>query len=138
MIFLLLIFGISYSASAQMIDLMGNLTINGMMTTQATKGYSTANLQLKKNKLSEELQIKNMEIQTLMLSNPQNVSRETFFISGYSASAQIEDRDGFSITLNGIEKELCQRIENQFAGSKKIKKNQNNICFDKNNIKFYY
>jgi len=138
MILFFLILISSFSASAQMTDLMGSLAIQGMMTTQSVKGYTVANLQIKKNKLAQELQIKNMEIQTLMLNNPQNVSRETFLIGGYFASAQKENIGGFSITVKGIEKELCRSLENQFAGSKKIKINQNNICSDKNNIKFYY
>lgn len=138
MILFLLLFGISIPASAQMTDLMGSLAIDGMMNAQAVKGYSASNIQIKKNKIAQELQIKNMEIQTFMLTNPQNVSRETFWIAGYSASAQLENNGAFSITVKGIEKFLCQEIENQFAGSKKIEKNKNNTCFDKNNIKFYY
>ena len=138
MIFLLLILGISFSVSAQMTDLMGSLAIDGMMNAQAVKGYNAANTQMKKNNLAQELQIKNIEIQTLMVSNPQNVSRETFSILGYSASAQVENDGGFSITLTGVEKALCQSLENKFASTKKIKINQNNICSEKNNIKFYY
>ena len=46
MIFILFLFtlGISNSVFAQMIDLMGNLTIDGMMNTQAVKGYNAINL----------------------------------------------------------------------------------------------
>ena len=138
MILFLLLLGTSFSASAQMIDLMGSLAVDGMVNAQAAKSYGVANLQMKKNRLAQELQIKNMEIQTLMLTNSQNVSRETFSIAGYSASAQLENNGGFSITIKGVEKILCQRIENQFSGSKKVEKNNNNICSDKNNIKFYY
>ena len=138
MILFLLVLGISFSASAQLTDLMGSLAVDGMMNAQAVRGYNTANTQIKKNNIAQELQIKNIEIQTLMMTNPQNVSRETFSISGYSASAQTEDQGGFSITLSGVEKTLCQSFENKFAGAKKIKINQNNICSDKNNIKFYY
>ena len=86
MILFLLLLGVAVPASAQMTDLMGSLAIDGMMNAQAAKGYSAANLQMKKNKLAQELQIKNMEIQTLMITNPQNVSRETFSIAGYPAS----------------------------------------------------
>ena len=138
MILFLLILGTSLSASAQMTDLMGMLAIDGMMNAQAAKGYSTANLQMKKNRIAQELQIKNMEIQTLMLMNPKNVSRETFSVAGYSASAQSESNGGFSITLKNVEKAICQGIGNQFAGARRIKINQNNTCSDKNNIKFYY
>ena len=138
MILFLLILGTSLSASAQMTDLMGTLAIDGMMNAQAAKGYSTANLQMKKNRIAQELQIKNMEIQTLILTNPKNVSRETFSVAGYSASAQSESNGGFSITLKNVEKAICQGIGNQFAGAQKIKINQNNTCSDKNNIKFYY
>ena len=138
MILFLLVLGISFSASAQLTDLMGSLAVDGMMNAQAVRGYNTANTQIKKNNIAQELQIKNIEIQTLMMTNPQNVSRETFSISGYSASAQTEDQGGFSITLSGVEKTLCQSFGNKFASAKKIKINQNNICSDKNNIKFYY
>ena len=138
MILFLLLLGMSVPASAQMTDLMGSLAIDGMMNAQAARGYNTANLQMKKNQIAQELQIKNMEIQAVMLTNPRNVSRETFLIAGYSASAQSESNGGFSITLKGVEKALCQGIENQFAGSKKVEKNKNNTCSDKNNIKFYY
>lgn len=138
MILFLLILGTSLSASAQMTDLMGSLAIDGMMNAQAAKGYSTANLQMKKNRIAQELQIKNMEIQTLMITNPQNVSRETFLIAGYSASARSESNGEFSITLKNVEKAVCNGLENQFAGAKRIKINQNNICLDKNIIKFYY
>ena len=138
MILFLLILGTSLSASAQMTDLMGTLAIDGMMNAQAAKGYSTANLQMKKDRIAQELQIKNVEIQTLMLTNPKNVSRETFSVAGYSASAQSESNGGFSITLKNVEKAICQGIGNQFAGARKIKINQNNTCSDKNNIKFYY
>ena len=127
MILFLLILGTSLSASAQMTDLMGSLAIDGMMNAQATKGYSAANLQ-----------IKNMEIQTLMITNPQNVSRETFSVAGYPAFARSESSGEFSITLKNVEKALCIGIENQFSGAKKIIKNQNNNCLDKNIIKFYY
>ena len=136
-LFLLMLF-FTMPSSAQMTDLLGGLAVDGMMTAQGVKGYNTANIQLKKNKIAQELQIKNIEIQTLMMSNPQNVSRETFSVSGYSAFAQSEDDGGFSITIKGVEKSLCSKIENKFAGAKKIKINQNNICSDKNNIKFYY
>ena len=138
MILFLLILGTSLSVSAQMTDLMGTLAIDGMMNAQAAKGYSAANLQMKKNKLAQELQIKNMEIQSLMLSKPKNVSRETFSVAGYSAAAQSESNGGFSITLKNVEKTICQGLGNQFAGAKKIKINQNNKCSDKNIIKFYY
>ena len=138
MILFLLILGTSLSASAQMTDLMGSLAIDGMMNAQAVKGYSAANLQMKKNKIAQKLQIKNMEIQTLMLTNPQNVSRETFSVAGYPSSAQSESNGGFSITLRNVEKTVCSGLGNQFAGTKKIKINQNNTCFDKNIIKFYY
>lgn len=138
MILFLLILGTSLSASAQMTDLMGSLAIDGMMNAQATKGYSAANLQIKKNKIAQELQIKNMEIQTLMITNPQNVSRETFSVAGYPAFARSESSGEFSITLKNVEKALCIGIENQFSGAKKIIKNQNNNCLDKNIIKFYY
>ena len=138
MILFLLLLGISVSATAQMTDLMGTLAIDGMMNAQAVKGYSASNIQIKKNKIAQELQIKNMEIQTLMLTNPKNVSRETFSIAGYSASATLESNGGFFITLKNVEKALCQGLENQFAGAKKIEINKNNICSDKNNIKFYY
>ena len=43
MILFLLILGTSFSASAQMIDLMGTLAVDGMMTAQSVKGYNTAN-----------------------------------------------------------------------------------------------
>lgn len=138
MILFLLILTTSLSASAQMTDLMGSLAIDGVMNAQAAKGYSAANLQMKKNKIAQELQIKNMEIQTLMLTNPQNVSRETFSIAGYPASVKSESNGGFSITLKNVEKTLCQGFENQFSGARKIKVNQNNICSDKNIIQFYY
>ena len=138
MILFLFILISSFSASAQMIDLMGSLAVDGVMNAQAVKSYGTANLQIKKNKLARDLQIKNMEIQTLILNNPQNVSRETFLVAGYSASAQTENTGGFSITVKGVEKVLCRGLETQFAGAKKIRINQNNICSDKNNIKFYY
>ena len=138
MILFLLILITSVSASAQMADLMGNLTIDNAMNIQTVKGYNTANLQVKKNNLSQELQIKNMEIQALMISNPQNVSRETFSVLGYVGSAKLENGGGFSITLRWIEQPLCQLIGNKFAESKKTKINENNICSDKNIIKFYY
>ena len=138
MILFLLVLGMSFSASAQMTDLMGTMAIDGMMNAQAVKGYNAANLQVKKNNLAQALQIKNMEIQTLMLTNPQNVSRETFSVSGYSAFVQKENEGGFSIVLMGVEKDLCRGLGERFAGAKKIKINQNNICSDKNNIKFYY
>ena len=138
MILFLLFLGISVPASAQMADLMGSLAIQGMMTTQSVKGYNVANMQMKKNKLAQELQIKNMEIQTLMMTNPKNVSRETFLLAGYSASAQLENNGGFSIIVKGVEKALCQGLGKQFGGAKKTKINTNNICSDKNTIKFYY
>ena len=131
MILFLVLLGMTIPASAQMTDLMGSLAIDGMMNAQAVKGYNAANLQIKKNKLAQELQIKNMEIQTLMFSNPQNVSRETFSIAGYSATAQQENNGGFSITVKGVEKSILSGIDKNFAGAKKIEKN-------KNNIKFYY
>ena len=117
---------------------MGSLAIDGMMNAQAAKGYGAANLQMKKNKIAQELQIKNMEIQTLMLTNPQNVSRETFSVAGYPAFARSEPNGGFSITLKNVEKALCQGLGNKFAGAKRIEKNKNNSCSDKNIIKFYY
>ena len=138
MILFLLILGTSLSASAQMTDLMGSLAIDGMMNAQVAKGYGAANLQMKKNKIAQELQIKNIEIQTLMITNPQNVSRETFSVAGYPAAAQLENNGGFSITLKNVEKAVCTGLENQFAGAKRIKINQNNICSDKNTVKFYY
>ena len=138
MILFLLILGVSFSASAQMTDLMGSMAIDGMMNAQAARGYSAANLQMKKNKIAQELQIKNMEIQTLLLTNPQHVSRETFSVAGYPASIQSEPNGGFSITLKNVEKELCQGVGNQFAGAQKIEINKNNYCSDKNIIKFYY
>ena len=138
MILFLLILGTSLSASAQMIDLMGSMAVDGMMNAQAAKGYNTANLQIKKNKIAQELQIKNIEIQTLMMTNPKNVSRETFFVAGYPASAQSESNGDFSITLKNVEKGLCQGLGGQFAGAKKIEINKNNACSDKNIIKFYY
>jgi len=133
MILFLLILGTSFSASAQMTDLMGTLAVDGMMTAQSVKGYNTANLQLKKNKIAQELQIKNMEIQTLMLNNPQNVSRETFSVAGYPASAKVE-QSGFSITLNRVDEKLCTSFDNHFSGAKKVEKNN---C-SKNTVKFYY
>ena len=138
MILFLLVLGISFSASAQMQELVGTLAIDGMMNAQAAKGYNAANIQVKKNNLIQELQIKSMEIQMVMMVNPQNVSRETFSIAGYSAAAQKENGSDFSITIKGVEKAICQNIEDQFAGSKKRIINQNNSCSDKNNIKFYY
>lgn len=138
MILFLLILGTSLSVSAQMIDLMGSLAIDGMMNAQAAKGYSAANLQIKKNKIAQELQIKNMEIQTLMITNPQNVSRETFSVAGYPAFARSESNGEFSITLKNVEKRLCQGFGGQFAGAKKIEINKDNTCSDKNIIKFYY
>lgn len=133
MILFLLILGTSLSVSAQMIDLMGSMAVDGMMTAQSVKGYNTANLQLKKNKIAQELQIKNIEIQTLMLSNPQNVSRETFFVAGYPATAKME-KNGFSITLNRVEEKLCNGFDNHFVGAKNVEKNN---C-SKNTVKFYY
>ena len=127
MIFVLLVLLAPLSVSAQLTDLMGNLSIGGKMTAQSVRGYNVANLQMKK-----------LEIQTLMFSNPQNVSRETFSVLGYSASATLENEDGFSITLKGVERDLCQMIESNFAESKKIKINENNVCLDKNIFKFYY
>ena len=138
MILFLLILGTSFSASAQMTDLMGSLAIDGMMNAQAAKGYSAANLQIKKNKIIQDLQIKNIEIQTLMITNPQNVSRETFSVAGYPASAQFESSGGFFITLKNVEQAICQSLGDRFAGAKKIEINQNNTCSDKNIIKFYY
>ncbi len=134
MILFLLILGTSLSTSAQMIDLMGSMAVDGMMTAQSVKGYNTANFQLKKNKIAQELQIKNIEIQTLMLSNPQNVSRETFSIAGYPASAKSESNGGFSITLNRVEEKLCNSFDNHFAGAKNIEKSN---C-SKNTVKFYF
>ena len=133
MILLLLILFTSLSVPAQMTDLVGSLAIDGMMAAQSVKGYNTANLQLKKNKIAQELQIKNIEIQTVMLSNPQNVSRETFFVAGYPASAKME-QNGFSITLNRVDEKLCNSFDNRFAGAKKVEKKN---C-SKNIIKFYY
>ena len=131
MILFLLILGTSFSVSAQMIDLMGSMAVDGMMTTQSVKGYNTANLQLKKNKIAQELQIKNIHFQTLMLSNPQNVSRETFSVAGYPASVKMEADGGLSITIKQVEKNLADALEKNFAGAKKIEKSQNTV-------KFYY
>ena len=133
MILFLLILGTSLSVSAQMIDLMGSMAVDGMMTAQSVKGYNAASLQLKKNKIAQELQIKNIEIQTLMLSNPQNVSRETFFVAGYPATAKLEN-NGFSITLNRVEEKLCNSFDDHFSSAKNVEKNN---C-SKNIVKFYY
>ena len=142
MILFLLILGINFSAMAQLPDLMGSLAIDGMMTAQSAKGYSAASLQMKKNSLMQSLQIKNMEIQTHMLSHAQNVSRETFQIAGYPAAAQKEEGGRISITVQNVEKAICEGIDGRFAGAKKIeinsKQSHKNNCFDKNTIKFYY
>ena len=142
MIILLFILGFSFSVQAQMTDLMGTLAIDRMMNAQAAKGFSAANLQMKKNNLANGLQIKNIEIQTLMNSNLKNVSRETFSVAGYQASIKKEGSSQFSILVKGIEKQLCLGMDNHFAGAQKIKINNKNSdknnCLDKNNIQFYY
>ena len=46
MILFLFILISSFSASAQMIDLMGSLAVDGVMNVQAVKSYGTANLQI--------------------------------------------------------------------------------------------
>ena len=134
MILFLLILGTSFSASAQITDLMGTLAVDGMMTAQSVKGYNAANLQLKKNKIAQELQIKNIEIQTLMLSNPQNVSRETFFVAGYPAVLQSENQGHYSITLKQVDENLCNSLDAKFVHAQKI---ENKNC-SKNIVKFYY
>ena len=134
MILFLLILGTSFSASAQMIDLMGTLAVDGMMTAQSVKGYNTANLQLKKNKIAQELQIKNIEIQALMLSNPQNVSRETFSVAGYPAVLQSEKQGHYSIILKQLDENLCKSLDAKFLHAQKI---ENKNC-SKNTVKIYY
>ena len=126
--------GITFSASTQMTDLLGNLAIQNQMSVQGVKGYNTANLMNQKNNLAQELQIQLIDLQTKSLNKTNNVSRETItspILKKYNTTVQKLD-NLFCFELHNVEKELCKNITTGFAGSYKI---DNNNC---QNLKIYY
>ncbi len=126
--------GITFSASAQMSDLLGNLAIQGQMTAQGISNYNAANIMNQKNNLAQELQIQLIELQTKFSNLNRNVSRETLHsptLKKYNATVQ-KSGDFLLFELHQVEDKLCKSLTNGFAGSYKI---DNNNC---QNLKIYY
>ena len=114
--------GITFSASSQMTDLLGNLAIQSQMSAQGVKGYNTVNLINQKNNLAQELQIQLIDLQTKSLNKTNNVSRETItspILKKYNTTVQKID-NLFCFKLHNVEKELCKNLTIGFAGSYKI------------------
>ena len=116
--------GITFSTSAQMTDLLGNLAIQGQMTAQSVKGYNTANLMNQKNNLAQELQIQLIDLQIKFLNESSSVSRETItspILKKYNTFVQ-KSGNSFYFELHDVEEDLCKSLTNGFAGSYKIVK----------------
>ena len=126
--------GMTFSVSAQMSDLLGNLAIQGQLTAQGISNYNAANIMNQKNNLAQELQIQLIELQTKFSNLNRNVSRETIhspILKKYNTTVQ-KSGDSLLFELHQVEDKLCKSLTNGFAGSYKI---DNNNC---QNLKIYY
>ena len=144
-IFSILICGVAFSASAQLLDVLGSGAIGGAMTKGSVSSVNQGMNALKYTQIVQALSQNAAMIKINHMGNYANVGRSD--ISGnpfhpYNYNIGSIGNNRFYIELSGIEQNLCRRLLSGGVGAKEINVNgqgQNgNACSDTSKIKFVF
>ncbi len=128
-------------ASAQMIDMMSNMAIQGQLTAQGTKNVQTALGMFKQNEIMNQMNLIIADIQ--MRPNGYaglNKSQMNFNIPSVEWNVGSNGNNQFFIELKNIDLSSCSRFTNAFSNAQSIIIN-NTVgaqCTTNNTIKFIF
>ena len=140
-LFISLLF-ISYGVSAQFVDLMGAMSVQGAITSGSTNSAARGIYAIRKTKLLESIRQAAMEIRSQFVGNydgvsPENLSEDLFPEMEWYIGQ--EGYDSFFIQLNDIDGQSCQFLISSPTSAKSVEINGNSDrCSDSNNMKFIF
>ena len=141
-IFLLFLFGIN-QVNAQLVDLMGSLSVQGVLSSQSTQSVNQGLSMLNRNKILQDIQYIIMDIQTRFLGNYNRVNQYSVpngFLSGVNYLIKSENNNSFYIQLNQIDSGICSDLISSIRYNSMVLNGQNGNknCVSKNTIKFVF
>lgn len=133
---------ISLNVKAQLIDIIGNLSIQGAETQGSVQSVGQGMSVLQKIKILQDIQQISIEVQTGYFGNYHNLSKNSLsqdYLKQVNWNIGPKN-NGFYIQLNQINSDLCYYlIQNQISSSQlQVNENNNKICNNLNNIIYYF
>ena len=138
----LLLAMLSVSASAQMTDLLGSLSLQGTITQQSTQSAARGLKAVNELKILQDIQQVAMEIKTTYIGNYSGVNKASVMshpFSGLDWTVAPLSSARFFIQLNQIDKETCFYLLSSGTGAVKTELNSGSeSCSEQNTIKFIF
>ena len=133
---------ISTTSYAQLVDLIGGLSVQGSMDAAAYQSISDGMSALNRMQLIQNLQQAAMEIKTSYFGHYQNVSRSSVSSASFpkiSWTVGPQGNNYFYIQFNQINQSDCQYLLSQGTGTIRIEVNgSGTTCSNNNTIRFIY
>ncbi|MBR4927574.1 MAG: hypothetical protein IKY98_04530 [Alphaproteobacteria bacterium] len=134
------------NASAQMVELLGNVGIQGSMARQGMQSVSGGLQTLKNTQLLSAIQQTAMEIKTSYLNGYQAVHKKSILHDGRFQNTQWNvgpvGRNQFYIELSGLNVDICRYLVRSVRYAKSIEvngqKGGSNSCTQNSKIKFVF
>lgn len=129
---------ISFNVSAQMVDLLSGMAIQGQMTAQSVGQIKTGFSLIQQNELIRKINLILMEAR--MVSNKENIKKSIF---SYDLSPLKWDilpyNNGFALIFENIDKQFCSKLSNSLQYKTLfINQKQKKECEEVNNLKFIF
>lgn len=136
----------AFNASAQMIELLGNIGVQGAMTQQGTQAVSAGISALKNTQLLSAIQQTAMEIKASHLYGYQNVNKNSIINDGRFQNVQWNvgpvEKNQFYIELYGLNEGNCRYLMRSVHSARSIDVNgqgrEEKACSSKSKIKFTF
>lgn len=141
-LFSLLLF-FSVSVQAQMVDTLGSLSLDSVLTQQSTQQVSQGLNSLKRVNLIQDIQNVIIEIRTTYFGNYSSINKNNLLykpFKGINWDIGSDNSSEFFIKLNNINQSMCQYLVQNRIDVKSIFVNNSNKlnCSSSNNIKLVF
>ena len=138
--FSLLLF--SFSSYSQMVDLMGSLSVQGVITSDSAASTSRGLSIVQKTRLLQDINQAAMEIKTQFFGNYTGVNSQSVsdgLFSGLDYQINSTQDNLFYIQINQLDNQTCKYLISSGIPAQSIRVNNNSQeCSFNNNIKFIF
>ncbi|MBP1532203.1 MAG: hypothetical protein ILA52_01730 [Alphaproteobacteria bacterium] len=138
---MLALIGMFSSANAQMVDQMGAMAIQGMISADAYRGVNQMQGAMNQANFKQDLSMLLMQLQTSMMGGYSGVSKQSLGFSGFSGIDWdiVENGGGYYLEFKNLDAALCFVCKSREWSYNRIDINGGGDCTsDSNNVKMYY
>lgn len=128
-------------ASAQMIDTIGALGIQGELSAGAYRGVGQMQEALGRVNFQQDLSTLLLDVQTHLMGNYSNLSRETFEFSGFQGidwNIGSDTPNSFYLEFNNLDIATCMNCKNREWGYRQIDINHGADCHGDDYVKMTF